>query len=183
MLFEELFSRRIMTMGPSPVDPARQVGVLTPEVAANLLPTRTFEMAKARWLAGTWTFENVVPATRFNPAYTDIGSITYTFDETAGWIYLATAAGTQVPHITFDPLSGMWIYALLRGAYGVLRSAEGWKDNRIVFSGSMTMVGSTCEWRMTMTQLGEDRFLLVNEEAVANDTFAYIDEWRFMREA
>jgi len=183
MLFEELFSRRIMTMGPSHVDPARQVGVLTPEVISNLLPTRTAEMEKVRWLAGTWTSENEVPATRFNPAYTDVGTITFSFDEKAGWLYVAPKTGPQIPHITFDPLSKQWVYVLLRGAYGVLRSEAGWIDNRIVFSGFMTMVGINCEWRMTMTRDGHDRYTVVNEELDTHGVWTYIDQWKLSRQA
>lgn len=34
---------------------------------------RLAELEKFRWLAGEWTYENPVPATRVSPAYCDVG--------------------------------------------------------------------------------------------------------------
>ena len=73
MLIEELFARGVMTMGPSRSDPDRQVGVFRPELVAELPVIRATEMEKFRWIAGDWSYENRVPATRSNPAYTDAG--------------------------------------------------------------------------------------------------------------
>ena len=89
--------------------------------------------------------------------------------------------GREHPHITFDPFSQQWIYVLIRGSYGILRSAEGWTDDRIVFSGSMTMIGINCEWRMTWTKISDNEFKFVNEEQTADGSWAYIDEWQFKR--
>ena len=74
MLMEQLFSRGIMQMGPSRVDPQRQAGVFNPTFVAGLPALRAAEMEKFRWMAGEWAYENKVPATRISPAYTDIGS-------------------------------------------------------------------------------------------------------------
>ncbi len=43
---------------------------------------------------------------------------------------------------------------MIRGAYGMLRSAQGWVGDEIIFSGLMTMIGINCEWRMTWTEQG-----------------------------
>ena len=63
----------------------------------------------------------------------------------------------------------------------MLRSTEGWVDNRIAFSGSMTMIGINCEWRMQWTKISEDEFGFVNEQIGAAGDWEYIDEWRFTR--
>src|SRR5215467_3368788 len=132
MLMEELFSRGIMTMGPSRVDPTRQTGIFNPAAIAGLAEARAVELQKFGWLAGEWHHGNEVPATSLSPAYTDIGSCRFSFCEKDSWICACGPDGRETPHITFDPFSKQWIYVLLRGSYGVLRSAEGWIGNRIV---------------------------------------------------
>jgi hypothetical protein len=46
MLIEELFARGIMKMGPSRVEPNRQVGVFNTEYVAGLPALRASEMEK-----------------------------------------------------------------------------------------------------------------------------------------
>jgi hypothetical protein len=67
MLIERLFTIGVMKMGPSRVDPERQVGVFNPEFASGFPAQRAAEMVKFQWLVGEWNFENAVPATRFRP--------------------------------------------------------------------------------------------------------------------
>lgn len=90
-----------------------------------------------------------------------------------------------MPHITFDPFSRQWIYVLTNGAYGILRSSEGWtqteKGDRIVFIGLMTMLGINCDWRMTWTRYSPDEFGFVNDECADGGSWLYIDEWNFRR--
>jgi hypothetical protein len=45
----------------------------------------------------------------------------------------------------------------------------------------MTMVGVTCDWRMTWSRNGNDAFTIVNEERAADGRWVYIDEWRYVR--
>ena len=181
MLIEELFSRGIMQMGPSRVDPRRQVGVFNPDVVGGLPALRAAEMEKLHWLAGEWDHEHVVPATSASPAYADIGMSRFAICESGNWICSVAPDGKETPHITFDPLSRQWIYVLTRGAFGILRSREGWVGDRIVFTGPMTMIGIDCEWRMTWTRQSADAFAFTNEEKDAKGSWAYIDEWRFRR--
>jgi hypothetical protein len=181
VLIEELFSQGIMTMGPSRIDPSRQVGIFHPGSVSSLPALRAAEMAKFRWLAGEWNYENEVPATRVSPAYTDIGSSIFSLCEKESWICRVAPDGLQTPHITFDPFSRQWIYVLIQGAYGILRSSRGWTGEQIVFSGLMTMIGINCDWRMTWTKSGEDQFRFINEERNEDGSWAYIDEWRFKR--
>ncbi len=177
---EELFSKGIMTMGPSRVDPTRQVGVFRPEAIAPLAAIRAVEMEKFRWIAGQWDHENRVLATRFDPAYSDVGSSRYSFCEKDAWICIVEPDGKESRYITYDPFSRQWIYVLARGAYGILRSSQGWIDNQIVFSGLMTMIGINCEWRMTWTKQSNDAFVFLNEE-LHEGAWHYIDEWHFTR--
>jgi hypothetical protein len=88
--------------------------------------------------------------------------------------------GRCIPMITFDPWSRLWIYVLTNGSYGVLRS-PGWQDGRITFTGTMTMLGVTCEWRMTWSRQGRDAFGFVNEEQSSDGTWAHIDQWFYRR--
>jgi hypothetical protein len=181
MLIEELFSRGIMTMGPSRRDPGRHVGVFHSDFVASLPALRAAEMERFHWLAGDWNYENDVPATRVSPAYTDVGNSKFALCEKGRWICLVDPDGQKSRHITFDPFSRQWIYVLMQGAYGILRSPQGWIGERIVFSGLMTMIGINCEWRMTWAKTGCDEFGFLNEERSENDSWAYIDEWRFKR--
>jgi hypothetical protein len=181
MLIEELFFRGVMTMGPSKADPARQVGIFCPEAVSQLPSIRAAEMEKFRWLAGEWNYENRVPATRLNPAYTDIGSSRFSLCEDGAWICHVSRDGRERRHITFDPFSRQWIYVLTQGSYGILRSPEGWVRDRIAFTGAMTMIGIDCEWRMTWTKKSNDAFGFVNEERGVDGSWEYIDEWHFTR--
>ena len=183
MLMERLFSTGIMKMGPSRVDPARQVGVFNPDYVSGLPALRTAEMERFRWLTGDWDYENSVPATAVSPAYTDVGSATFVLNEKTNWICMVAPDGTETPNITFDPFSKQWIYLLMKGSYGILRSADGWRGNTIAFSGQMTMIGIHCEWRMTWTHEGANEFSFVNAERDTDGSWAYIDEWRFIRKA
>lgn len=168
-------------MGASRVDPARQVGVFRPEAVAELPAIRTAAMEQFAWIAGEWNHENRVPATRYNPAYSDVGTSRFSRCEKGAWICMPEPGGTETRHITFDPFSRQWIYVLTRGSYGILRSPQGWVGNRIVFSGLMTMIGIDCEWRMTWTKESDDAFGFVNEELLSDASWAYIDEWHFTR--
>jgi hypothetical protein len=138
-----------MKMGPSPRDETRQVGAFHPDFVSKLPALRAAEMEKFRWLAGEWSHENHVPATRLSPAYTDAGSSRFSLCDNSNWICLVRPDGQESRHITFDSFSRQWIYLLAEGSYGILRSSVGWFGNQIVFSGSMTMIGVNCEWRMT----------------------------------
>lgn len=181
MLMEELFSLGVMRMGPSRTDPSRQVGVFAPEVLATLPGIRAGEMDKIRWMSGGWEHENKVPATRLSPAYTDAGVSHFRLSEKADWLCIVRPDGTETPNITFDPFSRQWIYLLMRGAFGMLRSADGWQHGRLVFSGEMIMLGPPRMWRLTLTREGDAAFSFVNEELTADGEWRYIDQWEFKR--
>ena len=117
MLMQELFSRGIMKMGPSRVDPARQVGVFNPDFVSGLPALRSAEMEKFRWIAGEWSHENEVPATDLSPEYSDIGSTRFSFNKNSGWINLVASNEKETPYMTFDPFSKQWIYVLIQGSY------------------------------------------------------------------
>ena len=180
MLMEELFARGIMMMGPSKEDPQRQVGVFNKDVVGSFPALRLAEMEKIKWLAGDWTAVNKVPATRRNPAYTDIRSSTIKVCEKSAWVCRVGPDGRERPYITFDPFSKQWIYLLAEGAYGILRS-PGWTGNRIVFEGHMTMIGVDCEMRQTWMKASGDQFSFVNEEQLPDGSWGYVDEWEFRR--
>jgi hypothetical protein len=71
----------------------------------------------------------------------------------------------------------------MRGSYGILRSAQGWIEDQIVFSGLMTMIGLNCEWRMTWSREESGQFSFINEERNEGGSWAYIDQWRFKRKS
>jgi hypothetical protein len=183
MLIQELFSAGIMTMGPSRVDPSRQVGVFNPGRLVDLTARRAVEMEKFRWIVGEWSYENAVPATSVSPAYTDVGTAKYSFSPDGAWICMVLPDGREYPNITFDPFSKQWIYLLTRGSYGILRSPQGWAGEQIAFSGLMTMIGINCEWRMTWFRRSDNQFSFVNEEGERDGSWSYIDEWRFLRQS
>jgi len=178
-----LFSAGIMQMGPSRVDPARQVGVFNPERVAGLSALRTSELKKFAWIQDEWEHENRVPATAVSPAYSGIGTSRFGLGEGGAWICALAPDGREIPQITFDPFSRQWIYLLMRGSYGLLRSTEGWVGNTIAFTGTMTMIGINVEWRMRWTRHSDDTFSFINEEQNPDCSWAYIDEWRFKRKA
>ena len=180
-LIEELFSKGVMTMGTSRVDPARQVGVFRPELLLQLPAIRSAEMDKFRWIQGEWSHENRVDATPLSPAYTDIGSSRFSFCERDAWVCSIAPDGKESRNITFDPFSRQWIYVLAQGAYGILRSRQGWVSNRIVFSGLMMMLGIDCEWRMSWTKESGDAFGFVNERLGSDGSWEHVDEWCFTR--
>ena len=130
MLMERLFSTGIMKMGPSRVDPRRQVGVFNPVFVADLPALRAAELEKFRWITGEWAYENAVPATSVSPAYGDIGSARFSFNQKTNWINMVAPDGTETPQITFDPFSKQWIFLLMTGSYGILRSAPGWSGDK-----------------------------------------------------
>jgi hypothetical protein len=114
MLMEQLFATGIMRMGPSRVDPGRQVGVFNPAAVAGLPALRSAELNQFRWVAGAWSYENWVPSTPASPAYTDAGSARFRFNEKSNWICMVAPDGEEIPQITFDPLSRQWIYLLTK---------------------------------------------------------------------
>lgn len=181
MLIERLFASGVMQMGPSRLDPARQVGVFNPAALSGLPELRAAKLKEFGWIAGEWRHENLVPATKSNPAYVDVGTGKFSVCEKGNWICMAAPDGREMQQITFDPFSRQWIYLLINGAYGMLRSREGWSENNIQFTGIMTMLGVDCEWRMRWTKESHDRFSFINEERDDSGNWVYIDEWRFAR--
>ena len=79
-LMKELFSTGIMQMGPSRVNPARQVGTFNPASVAGFPALRAAEIEKFRWIEGEWDYENGVPATEVSPEYADVGTCRYSID-------------------------------------------------------------------------------------------------------
>jgi len=179
MLMEKLFASGVMQMGASRVEPERLVGVFNPAALVGLPVLRAARMKEFSWIAGEWSYENVVPATSANPAYVDVGGGRFALCENGNWICMVKD-GREMQQITFDPFSRQWVYVLMNGAYGMLRSREGWIGNEITFTGTMTMLGIECAWRMRWTKESEDRFSFVNEER-DGDQWIYIDAWRFQR--
>jgi hypothetical protein len=179
-LIDAMFASGVVHMGPATNDPERQVATFDPVAIAELLAARDRELQTFLWILGEWEFENHVPAGLRNPAYVDIGRISYVRGDDRAWISIALPNGKTVPLLTFDAWSQQWIYVLTNGAFGILRST-GWKDDHIVFAGTMTMVGVTCEWRMTWSRRGPELFTFVNEEKLPDGRWAYIDEWRYVR--
>jgi len=182
MLMEELFARGIMRMGPAPNETNRQTGVFNMEFLKTLPAKRHAEMSKMLWLAGEWNAENTVPASAYNPAYTDLQVYKYVVGEQGTWICGIARDGREKPFITFDPFSEQWMYVLAEGAYGVLRS-KGWDGNRIVFTGHMTMIGVDCELRQSWEKVSDDEFRFVNEERLPDGSWGYADAWRYTRKA
>jgi hypothetical protein len=180
MLMQQLFERGIMTMGPSPKDPERQVGVFNPKFLAGLAEDRRAKMAEMAWLAGDWVTLNRVPETPANPAYDDPGTATLKPGEGGSWICGVGPDGRERPFITYDPLSKQWIYVLTRGAFGILRS-PGWRGNQIVFEGRMTMIGVDCELRQTWTKVSDDEYRFINEELLPDGSWGYVDAWEYRR--
>ena len=179
-LIERLFADSTVVIGPSRSDPGRQVATLNQATLAGLAGIRTAEFERFRWLTGDWRYENPVPATALSPAYCDVGVASFAVGGDGRWICAIAPDGREFLMITFDPRSRKWIYVLTNGSYGLLRS-PGWTGNRIVFEGSMTLLGIECEWRMTWTRAGDDAFGFVNEEKVPDGSWSYIDEWRYWR--
>lgn len=181
MLMEQLFSSGVMKMAASRLDPNRQVGTFNPTALAGLSELRAEKLKEFSWIAGDWIHENVVPATDANPAYVDVGSGKFSICEDRNWVCMVAPDGREMKQITFDPFSRQWIYVLMNGAYGMLRSRHGWKGNKIEFTGTMTMIGIDCEWRMRWTKESDDHFFFINEERDGAESWAYIDEWHFRR--
>ena len=179
-LIERLFADGIVRMGPSRHDPNLSVATLNQEKLASLATLGRAESERFDWLIGAWRFENPVPATPLSPAYCDRGTAAFARSDDGRWISAVTADGRRLPMITFDALSRTWMYLLMSGSYGLLRSA-GWVGNQIVFTGLMTMIGIECDWKMTWTKTGDDAFGFVNEQRLADGSWAYIDEWRYWR--
>jgi hypothetical protein len=108
-LIETLFTRGVMTMGPSKHDPDRRVGTFNREFVATLPAFRAAEMGRFEWIVGEWSYENLVPMTPANPAYVDVGVATFTLSENGAWICGGPRDGPQQRQITFDPFSAQWI--------------------------------------------------------------------------
>jgi hypothetical protein len=180
MLIEELFGRGIMVMGPAKDRPGLQTGTFNMGLLKTFPALKAAEMEKMRWIEGEWNSVNRVPATSKNPAYEDVNTGTYRFCEKDSWICLVGKDGRERKYLTFDPFSGQWIYVLLEGAYGILRS-PGWNGNEIAFEGEMTMIGVNCVLRQTWKKKSNDAFMFVNEEKLADGSWGYVDEWELNR--
>jgi hypothetical protein len=180
MLIEELFGRGIMVMGKAPDDPQRRVAQFNLAMVSEFPALRKAELEKMRWLEGEWNTVNRVPATKHSPGYVDRSSGTYKFCDRDHWICLVGKDGSERKHLTFDPFSRQWIYLLLEGAYGILRS-PGWSGNTIAFGGEMTMIGVNCILRQTWNKKSDDEFSFVNEERLEDGTWSYVDEWEMKR--
>jgi len=177
---EQLFERGIMVMGTGGKDHKEPIGMFNLALVSEFPALRKAELEKMRWLEGSWSSVNRVPATRFNPAYTDVNTGEYKFCDRGHWICLVGKEGSERKHITFDPFSKQWIYLLAEGAYGILRS-PGWDGNRLVWTGEMTMIGVNCVLRQSWEKKSDDQFSFINEERLEDGTWGYVDEWEIRR--
>jgi len=167
MLIEELFGRGIMAMGPAKDRPGLQTGTFDMELRKTFPALKAAEMEKMRWIEGEWNSVNRVPATSKNPAYEDVNTGTYRFCEKDSWICLVGKDRRERKYLTFDPFSGQWIYVLLEGAYGILRS-RGWNGNEIAFEGEVCV-----NWRA--------RARRSSSMGVPNSSRAISVSWRTLR--
>jgi hypothetical protein len=175
LLFEQLFARGFMVF-----DARRNVAVVDPQVALGFASGRKEKMKEFQWLIGNWEAVNRVNATPTTPAYTDTYHYTYTFCDDETRISITGPSGKERPHLTFDPFSARWMMTFVEAVYGVLQS-EGWADNRIVFTGKLTMLGVDCELRHTIVRRSHDDFYALNEEKQPDETWVMVDDFQFRR--
>ena len=175
LIFEQLVSRGFMVL-----DPQRKVLTFNREVVGKFPAIRKAKMDEFRWLVGEWTAENKVRATPTTPSYTDTYIYTYQLTDDDSRLTVTGPGGKPRPYLTFDPFSNRWMMTFIDGLYGVLRS-EGWQGNRIVFIGSLTMLGVDCELRQTITRGSQDQVHILNEEKLSDGSWQVMDEFECHR--
>jgi hypothetical protein len=171
LIFQELVSRGFMAH-----DLKRNVLTFNLEVVSKFPAIRKAKMEECRWLIGVWAAENRVRATPTTPAYADTYVYTYDWADNETRITVSGPSGKSRPLLTFDPFSNRWMMTFTEGLFGVLQSPGG-KDDTIVFSGPLTMLGIDCELRQTITKKSLDEFHILNEEKLPDGSWRETDEY------
>lgn len=158
-------------------DMLQRLGVLSsdPAVQAKLADARA-RMADLGWMAGDWAFTVAHPGGSAG----EPGSITFRSMD-AGIV--AADAST---YITFDPFTGEWIGAALNppaASLVRLSSAKGWDGQEIVFEGEVRFLGAPFWLRQTIRRTDADHFVIVDEQRLADGTYAEVDRYLYERRA
>src|SRR5436190_1911054 len=95
-LIEKMFETGAVRMGPSRHDPSRQVATFDLAAVGRLGAVRKTELERFRWLHGSWTYENPVPATRLSPEYCDVGRAVFAPSADGAWICTVAPDGRQI---------------------------------------------------------------------------------------
>ncbi len=157
-------------------DANRNVLTFNLDVVSKFPAIRKAKMEACRWMIGEWSCENRVRATPTTPAYTDTYIYTYEYADNDTRITVTGPSGKSRPLLTFDPFSNRWMMTFIDGLYGVLQS-DGWRGDKIVFIGSLTMLGVDCELRQTLTKKSEDETHILNEEKLVDGSWQITDEF------
>jgi hypothetical protein len=80
--------------------------VFNPQRVAGLPAQRAAALQSFAWIAGEWDHENVVPATRVSPAYSDVGTSRFALGEGGSWICAVAPDGRELPRSPSMPSAG-----------------------------------------------------------------------------
>ena len=144
------------------------------------------ELESVRWMIGHWDIETTVFATPSSPERVERGEGVVSSVMKGFWLQSADSYphGTQdLGFLTYNRANRMWVSLGIDSAgNAVIFTASGWSNDRFVFnSPSAEVLGEKVVLRQTLQKIGNDEFLLLNEEQLPNGDWHSLDQYHYRR--
>lgn len=151
---------------------------------AKMLGTQPKQMRDVAWLVGTWdVVAEVQAAAKATPPERGTSIVAFSLGGT--WLEIRDTypSGTQdLGFLSFSPVTRRWTSIGLDSlGNAVTTSGEGWRGNRLVVSGDVTIVGVRTTLRQTIVKQGDRAYMVTNEERRADGRWQLLDTYRYAK--
>ena len=112
------------------------------------------------------------------------GSLEYRLSKNGSAIQLVLHGEEPMPNIIWDGFDNQFVLSMLEPRSFGSMTSKGWRGDRLVFEGNMTLAGLPLQLRQTWKrQKPASEFTVQNEERFADGTYAAVDQFTFVKAA
>lgn len=155
-----------------------------PELAAKL-GKPPVQLATVQWMLGTWDVTATVFATSLAAESHSQGTSVVTAAVGGTWLQQADSypdGGRDLGFLTFNPVTDRWVAVALDGTGNSgITTATDWAENRLVLTGSVTIVGEHADLRQTLTKASDNEYSVLNEEQLPDGSWRALDSYHYRR--
>jgi uncharacterized protein DUF1579 len=180
---------------PSTTTPPARVSSLYDRIGAKLeanpdlakvIGQPTKELQSARWMVGSWAVTAHVFKTASAPERIDRGEGTVQEILGGTWLQLQDSYDGETDDLgllTFDPASKRWVsVGIDKTGNAVVSTAERWDGNRLeLIAPNAAILGEHVVLRQTIEKRSASEYHVLNEERLADGSWAAIDEYTYVK--
>ena len=109
------------------------------------------------------------------------GSLEYRLSKNGSAIQLVLHGEEPMPNIIWDGFDNQFVLSMLEPRSFGSMTSKGWRGDRLVFEGNMTLLLQLRQTWKRQKPVGE--FTVQNEERLADGTYATVDQFTFVKAA